>query len=98
MRVWKFSFGVLSVLCLLKLGDVVAADPPPGKAVSAAENAAMTKRIAALEKQVEDLTTRIFALQAALIIDSMRFSSAEFDPSEPKFQRIDAALSTFAVS
>ena len=70
----------------------------PTAVASAAELATLQKRIDAIEQQQRTMKGEVVALRAQRQLEESQYKSAEFDPAEPGFQRIDANYGSFAVS
>lgn len=60
--------------------------------------AQITKQLAKVEEQSKDAQQTARRVQFAFETERTRYQSAEFDPSEPAFQRIDSNTGSFAVS
>jgi hypothetical protein len=64
-------------------------------------NADLVAQISALRKTLGELEKRLNSQAASLTkleLSNLQYASAEFDPSEASFQRIDSTVGTFAVS
>ena len=90
-----------NVLVLILLAICLSACTPPSSpsAPPAEPKAdALTERVATLEKKLEGIQKT--ASQSAVEIYQLqnRYQDAELDPSDPKFQRIDTDVGSFAVS
>lgn len=98
MRIPRTAIALMMTWALALLTDTWAATPPPGSQAVAPDAASLAKRLSKLEKEVNELSMRVLKNEMTSALDDMRFTSAEFDPSESKFQRIDTSLGSFAVS
>jgi hypothetical protein len=73
----------------------------PGTTLSAPQappqTSALEARITALEKKLEAVSNEAAGAKIRVLNLQNRYVSAEFDPTDPKFQRIDTSVASFAV-
>jgi hypothetical protein len=72
--------------------------PPAAQAAPPPQNDALVARVAVLETKLKEVSEQAATTDMGLNILQNQYTSAEFDPTESAFQRINSNVATFAVS
>jgi hypothetical protein len=84
--------------CAYSLAACQPNQPSTTQAASPPQNDALVTRVAALETQLQEVSKEAAKAAVGVYRLQSQYTSAEFDPSDSTFQRIDSGIATFAVS
>jgi hypothetical protein len=84
--------------CAVSLAACQPNQSPTAQAAPQMQNDALVARVAALETKLQAVLEQATTTDIGLTILQNQYASADFDPTEPAFQRINSGVATFAVS